>query len=401
MPDPLESSYEPAYRTWQRARVVVGGRTMAVATRPGVRSHGEDDPASTMLAEALADVAGQAVVCMPCGSGLPGVAAALAGAKRVCMGDRHAPSVSAARRTLEANGVEGVEVRMGQGAALFSDVAGAADVVVIRVVPEALIMRILLLDALALLKPGGRCLLAGANAEGARSAAKVMERLFGNVKLLAQRRGHRLVSAIRTAVLPAVPPDIETPYTDNQQFLELPLSVGTRAMSVFTRPGVFSWQHLDEGTLVLLQHLHLATDARVLDLGCGAGVLGVSAAVASPGRHVRLVDADSDAVRCVQQTLTTWQVGNATACVSDVAESVLDEQFDAVIANPPFHVGAHTALAVPRQFMRDAWTVLRPGGTLQLVANRTLPYERVLEELFGNVTTVHDGRQFKVLSAIR
>lgn len=398
---PPTSSSEPAYRTWQRARVVVGERSLAVATRPGVRAHAEDDPASTMLAEALGSAAGLVVVCMPCGNGLTGAAAARAGAERVYMGDRHAPSVYAARRTLEANGVTGVDVRMGQGVAHFPEVDGAADVVVIRVVPEALTMRILLLDACALLKPGGRCLLAGANAEGARSAAKVMERLFGNVKLLAQRRSHRMVSSIRTEVLSPVPPDLETSYTDHEQFLAVPLTVGARDLSVFTRPGVFSWQHLDEGTLLLLQHMQLAADARVLDLGCGAGVLGVSAAVAAPGRQVRLVDADSEAVRCVHHTLATWQVENATTQVSDVAEAVEDETFDAVITNPPFHVGAHTALAVPRQFMRDAWAVLTPGGSLQLVANRTLPYEQVLHDLFGNVTTVHNGRHFKVLSAIR
>jgi len=71
------------------------------------------------------------------------------------------------------------------------------------------------------------------------------------------------------------------------------------------------------------------------------------------------------------------------------------------VSNPPFHVGKATALNVPLQFMRDAFNVLRPGGRLLLVANRTLPYEAALTDLFGNMRTVHDGQRFKVLSATR
>jgi 16S rRNA (guanine1207-N2)-methyltransferase len=56
---------------------------------------------------------------------------------------------------------------------------------------------------------------------------------------------------------------------------------------------------------------------------------------------------------------------------------------------------------VPRAFIEDAWTALRPGGQLALVANRTLPYERLIADQFGAVHTLHDGRRFKVLGATR
>ena len=56
-------------------------------------------------------------------------------------------------------------------------------------------------------------------------------------------------------------------------------------------------------------------------------------------------------------------------------------------------------LDVPRQFIRDAFDVLVPGGRLLLVANRTLPYEAMLDESFGTHRSQHDGRRFKVLMA--
>jgi 16S rRNA (guanine1207-N2)-methyltransferase len=78
-----------------------------------------------------------------------------------------------------------------------------------------------------------------------------------------------------------------------------------------------------------------------------------------------------------------------------------DERFDVVVTNPPFHQGKATDLTVPLQFIADAHAHLRVGGRLYLVANRTLPYEQAIAERFGTVRTLHDGRRFKVLSAIR
>lgn len=72
-----------------------------------------------------------------------------------------------------------------------------------------------------------------------------------------------------------------------------------------------------------------------------------------------------------------------------------------VVTNPPFHVGKATDLDVPIQFIHDAWKVLAPGGRLNLVANRTLPYEGAIRFLFKNVSMAHDGRRFKVLTAVK
>jgi 16S rRNA (guanine1207-N2)-methyltransferase len=84
-----------------------------------------------------------------------------------------------------------------------------------------------------------------------------------------------------------------------------------------------------------------------------------------------------------------------------VAAAVAGERFDVVVTNPPFHVGKATDLNVPLQFIEESWEVLAPGGRLFLVANRTLPYERVVRHRFGNITTAHDGPRFKVLTATK
>ena len=400
MTAPVASSFGPDYRAWQRGRVTVNDRDYHVATKPGLFAHGRDDPATEMLARAMTDVAGGVVISMPCGSGLVGAVAASSGAQNVWMTDRSGIAIAASQRTLAANAAGGAEVRMGHGTwSLPSHVV--ADVVAIRVVPERIPMLLLLHDALRVLRPGGRCYLAGGNHEGAKSAARLLERLFGNAKTLAQHRSHRVVLATRLPQVPDVPSDLVTRFTDPHVFHETPLVLRGESLTLFTRPGVFSWEHLDEATNVLAGLLDVAPGERVLDIGCGAGALGVVAARQSQTGAVRLVDVDSEAVRCAERTLQSAGVVNARALVSDVALAVLNERFDVVVANPPFHVGKNVDLDVPRQFIRDAYDVLDMGGRLLLVANRTLPYEAMLAAQFGAYRTVFDGRRFKVLTAVR
>ncbi len=400
MSDHSAVSRGPDYRVWQRGRVIVADRAFHVATKPGLLGHGHDDPATEMLARALTDCAGQVVVSMPCGNGLIGAVAAAGGAQQVWMTDRSGLAVQAAQRTLGANAIASAQVRLGHGTgSLPSDMV--ADVVAIRVVPERIPMLLLLHDVVRVLRPGGQCYLAGGNHEGAKSAARLLERLFGNAKTLVQHRSHRLVVATRPAHPPDVAADMVTPFIDADVYQEVPASLHGEAFTLYTRPGVFSWAHVDEATDVLARLLDVAPGERVLDIGCGAGALGVVAARQSRTGAVCLVDVDSDAVRCAERTLRAAGSTNARALVSDVASSVLGERFDVVVANPPFHTGKQVDLDVPHQFIRDAFDVLEPGGRVLLVANRTLPYEAMLTAQFGVYRVLHDGRRFKVLSAVR
>ena len=394
--DPLLTSVadswrSPDYRLWQRDRVVVRGHAITCATKPGVFAHAHDDPAAIMLAEAVHDALVQSpdldVVVMPAVTGLAGAVAVARGARHVWLTDRSALHVEATRRTLSelpsADAGSGLraEVRMGHGTApLPPDVS--ADLVVIRVVPDRLPMLQLLHDARRILRKGGRCIIAGGNHEGAKSAAKMLERLFGNAQTIAQHSSHRMASATRLERLPDVPADLVSRWLDPETYHEVPVSLNGTEFTLFTRPGVFSWEHLDEATEVLAGLMEIAPDDRVLDIGCGAGALGVVAARRTRGA-VCLVDVDSDAVRCAERTLREAGCANARALVSDVASAVLDERFDVVVANPPFHVGKHTDLDVPNQFIRDAFEVLDEGGRLLLVANRTLPYEGMVRAAFG------------------
>lgn len=387
------------YRSWHTVTITVAGAPYTVATKAGVFADGRVDPAALLLGERAAVSPGDVVVQMNCGTGLFG--AVVAGvASRVVLTDRNVVSVEAAARTLAANNANNAEALLGHGTGPLRGHI-SANVVAIRIPEQRLAQLQLLRDAFRVLCLGGRCYIAGATNEGIKPAARVLERIFGNANVLAHDSGYRIVVATKRSESLLGTEDIQSQFLDSDVFNELAVVLRGHSLKLFSRPGVFSWDHLDEATSILADVMRVRGGDSVLDLGCGSGALGLVAANLSETGGVCMVDADVEAVRSSQRSVTGAGIANARVLASDVAAAVINERFDVVVTNPPFHVGKATDLRVPLQFIEESWEVLSPGGSLFLVANRTLPYERAIVQRFGNIDTVHDGRRFKVLSATK
>ncbi len=392
---------EESYRKWSQFSLNVRRSRYVVASKPGVFANGRLDVASVMLATHVQVSQGDVAVYMNCGNGLAAaVGASSIGAGSVLLSDRNVVSVEAAQRTLAANGVTPAEVMLAHGSRGFPAEL-IADVVAIRIPHEKLSLLQLLFDAHRLLRPGGRCYLAGATNEGIKAAAKLLNRIFGSTSVLEYDSGHRIVVAEKISESAIDVTAIDNGYLDGDTFRELDVTLRGNRLKLYSRPGVFSWDHLDEATDILAGTIDIPLGASTLDLGCGSGTLGITAARLSGGGRVVMVDADAEAVRSATKSAEAAGIDDYQVIPSDVAGAVLDERFDVVVTNPPFHVGKQTELSIPTQFIDDAWQVLEPGGRLFLVANRTLPYEVPIKHRFGDVETLHDGRRFKVLSATR
>jgi 16S rRNA (guanine1207-N2)-methyltransferase len=138
----------------------------------------------------------------------------------------------------------------------------------------------------------------------------------------------------------------------------------------------------------------------VLDIGCGYGIIGLCAARA--GARAVMVDDDLLAVRCARVSAVANELADRCRVLpSDVTSAVQDRRFDLVLSNPPFHQGTDVNTATAQRIVREASGVLRPGGRLRIVANRFLPYDRVLSDTFGSVATLADDGRYRVLEAVR
>jgi 16S rRNA (guanine1207-N2)-methyltransferase len=173
-----------------------------------------------------------------------------------------------------------------------------------------------------------------------------------------------------------------------------------RAFRFHTAAGVFARRGVDRGSRLLLETVEPSAAQRILDLGCGYGVLGIVMAARAPQAHVVLVDVNPRAVELARENATVNHLGHVDVRCGDGCAAVAGQTFDLVLFNPPIRAGR----AVVLRLLREAHECLAPKGRLYLVARtqqgaRTLG--RLMGTIFARVAEVGRGGGFRVFEARR
>jgi 16S rRNA (guanine1207-N2)-methyltransferase len=184
---------------------------------------------------------------------------------------------------------------------------------------------------------------------------------------------------------------------------ELPGDIGLLSgRTVTNHAGVFCADRLDIGTRFFLRHLpHSRGAERIVDLGCGNGVVGLAAALANPEAELVFVDESYQAVASAEETYRDNAEGPAEFRVGDGLAGVPAASVDLVLNNPPFHSHQATTDATAWRMFTGARRALRPGGELWVIGNRHLGYHVKLRRLFGNSELVASDAKFVVLKAVK
>src|SRR6266702_5887306 len=272
------------------------------------------------------------------------------------------------------------------------------------------------------LKPGGCLYVVGAKDRGVLSMAKRMRSFFGNLETLVISKGQRVVcshvenNSLDLHSQEGLPHTNATPDAQNvvaplagarphaNATSDTPNVVAPLAGARLTNlpdllPTAFSEGKLDEGTRLLVDALEVHTTDIALDIGCGAGYLGMQIAhVASKG-HVTMVDASLVAVDAAQIMVEQSGMTNVRVLASNGTQAVKAQRFDLIVTNPPFHLGGIQTTEIGERFIREAAQVLRPRGRFYLVANRFLKYEPTMRTCFHSVEEVGGNTRYKVLLA--
>ena len=156
-------------------------------------------------------------------------------------------------------------------------------------------------------------------------------------------------------------------------------NVNSIAMRFDTCPSLFSPSHPDRGTLALLSTITFEPEDKVLDLGCGYGLVGIYAAKIMGGERVWMLDNDPTALEFAKRNLEINEVSDAHVILSDGFRELKETNFTKVLFNPPYHAD----FSVPKHFIEKGFNRLIVGGTMFLVTKRKTWYMKKLTSIFG------------------
>ncbi|MBN57770.1 class I SAM-dependent methyltransferase [Thalassolituus sp.] len=168
-------------------------------------------------------------------------------------------------------------------------------------------------------------------------------------------------------------------------------------LSFMTLPGVFGHGKLDKGTALLLEHVPAPAHGKLLDLGCGSGVIGLTMKSRSPALDITLTDVDAMALRSAE--LNSARLGLSAETIASDGLARVDGRFDYIFSNPPFHQGKRTDYEFALRLFRDAKRHMTRDGQLWIVANRHLAYEEWASEAFRSAEVMVQSNGFKLICA--
>jgi len=229
------------------------------------------------------------------------------------------------------------------------------------------------------------------------STLKLFEKHYGDTKTSLAVKKARLVFCQN---------NLSTSSTLTQQFNQTkswPLE--NTALTITNYANVFAREKLDIGARLFLQHLPKVNDSqKVIDLGCGNGVVGLSLLNAQPNCHVQFVDESYMAVQSAKENVQKNfpdSVQNCQFIVNDCLTDVPSNSVDLILCNPPFHQQNATTDHIAWQMFKDSFRVLKKGGELRIVGNRQLGYHIKLQRIFNNEKLISSNKKFVILSAIK
>ena len=143
----------------------------------------------------------------------------------------------------------------------------------------------------------------------------------------------------------------------------------------------FSPKSIDKGTMFMLSKVQVTEEDKVLDLGCGYGVVGIFVGKEIGGEHVVMSDISEEALALTNANLERNGLTGARVIKSNGLQEIPDKDFTLILSNPPYH----TDFSVAKAFIEDGYKHLVLGGRLLMVTKRLTWYRNKLTSVFGGV----------------
>jgi 16S rRNA (guanine1207-N2)-methyltransferase len=376
------------------------GQNITYFSKPGIPNWDKITPATTLLAEAIQPSWQDQVLIFGCRQGSLGASLGkLVVPGNLSILDCDQIALTCCEMTLKANDIR--QFHLSPGISLLPHAAATFDIIALEIPKGRKLTQRWLVESFHLLKEGGSLYLAGENQQGIQSIIKDAQALLGNAVIIDYKKGSRVAQAAKITDPVKLPEWAHEPGIAPDTWTQFKVAVKNSSYDIFSLPGIFSYDRLDDGTALLLDTLQIPEQAQILDAGCGYGVIGLFAAVQFNPSQVDCIDSNLLAVAAAQKNIIENKIKNAQAFASDLLAQVLKKQYHFILTNPPFHSGREVNYDITQALLQQAYHALRPEGKIILVANRFIRYDYLLKKVFQNVTSLAESNRYHVLSAIK
>ena len=155
-----------------------------------------------------------------------------------------------------------------------------------------------------------------------------------------------------------------------------------RLIRAFSRPGVFSHRHVDVGARRLIDEMQIEPGNRVLDIGCGAGIVALAAACRGESVAVHAVDSSARAIQCTQHGAALNGLKNITTELNAAGRYIGAGSYDLALANPPYYA----SFRIAEHFLTAGREALSVGGRMLVVTKSSDWYQGHMPTLYDDVS---------------
>jgi 16S rRNA (guanine1207-N2)-methyltransferase len=272
------------------------------------------------------------------------------------------------------------------------------DAIFYRISKEKPLVHHLFNQAWRCLKPGGQIYLAGYKNEGIKTYVEKLAKIFCDSQKAIKE------GALYTAQLTKQSIYSKADCLDDQDYSNLRLMLDNNSQEFFSKPGLFGWNKVDLGSELLVNHLDKLPLTEIaphncLDLGCGYGYITLAA---SKNRHCHSIKSwtmtDNNAAAIIAAEKNIMAAGLNGKVIPDNCAISINETFDLILCNPPFHQGFNPDADLTEKFLRETKRLLSKKGIAFFVINQFVPLETKAEKYFSRIQLLHKEAGFKLIS---